>query len=284
MTSGSSLTDFQRLRAAGLSVGRLPYGQKAPPSEGWDAWCTSWPTDDQVAAWFRGGPHNIAVFCGPASGGFDVMGDPLTSGLVVLVFNDRNLYDAFTARAAPVTWIAESVRGPHVYIRVNGELPDTAYWQSRRAGNLAVLELRSTGAYVVAPPSKHPDGPRYVWMQQPSAIIELDRDDFDAWLGQGLANARARGWPLERGIQRTAGAAVAVVGDIAAGARNLTLASFAGSMRRRGMSTAAILVALMVENRGRCQPPLDDEEVERIARSIGRYEASESLCRAVTVG
>jgi Bifunctional DNA primase/polymerase, N-terminal/Primase C terminal 1 (PriCT-1) len=272
------MTDYAPLRAEGLSVGSVPYGRKAPPPEGWDRWCVTPPTDEELAAMFRGGPHNIAVFCGPASGGLDVMGEPLSSGLVVLVFNDRALFEAFTAGVLPPTWIAESVCGQHPYIRINGELPNTTYWTSRRTGKLAVLELRSTGAYVIAPQSKHPDGPRYVWVQQTPHILELDREDFDAWLGQGLANARVRGWPLERGIERTAGAAPTVGGDITEGARDITLTSFAGTMRRRGMSAAAILAALRAENRDRCKPPLDDRDVERIARSIGRYPADEHTC------
>jgi putative DNA primase/helicase len=53
--------------------------------------------------------------------------------------------------------------------------------------------------------------------------------------------------------------------------RNVTLASIAGGLRRRGLSQAAILAELQAQNHARCQPPLDDDEVERIAQSISRY-------------
>ena len=56
------------------------------------------------------------------------------------------------------------------------------------------------------------------------------------------------------------------------GQRNTTLTSLAGSMRQRGMSEAAVLAALQAENQERCKPPLPDEEIQRIAQSIGRYE------------
>lgn len=62
---------------------------------------------------------------------------------------------------------------------------------------------------------------------------------------------------------------------ISAGQRNQTLASLAGSMRRRGMSEEAIRAALQAENQQRCDPPLPDTEVQRIAASIGRYAPSE---------
>jgi hypothetical protein len=53
--------------------------------------------------------------------------------------------------------------------------------------------------------------------------------------------------------------------------RNTTLASLAGSMRRRGMSRAAIEAALLVTNEESCDPPLDAEEVSAIAASMERY-------------
>lgn len=55
------------------------------------------------------------------------------------------------------------------------------------------------------------------------------------------------------------------------GARNTTLTSFAGSMRRRGMSEESILAALTVENADRCFPPLPVSEVTTIARSVAGY-------------
>lgn len=59
--------------------------------------------------------------------------------------------------------------------------------------------------------------------------------------------------------------------------RNTTLASLAGSMRRRGMTENAIFEALKVENSERCQPPLEIEEVYSISRSISRYTPDENL-------
>jgi Primase C terminal 1 (PriCT-1) len=58
---------------------------------------------------------------------------------------------------------------------------------------------------------------------------------------------------------------------LAEGHRNAALTSWAGTMRRRGMSQDAIFAALLVENRLRCDPPLDEAEVQRIAESVARY-------------
>jgi putative DNA primase/helicase len=60
-------------------------------------------------------------------------------------------------------------------------------------------------------------------------------------------------------------------GPIVGSARNATLLSLGGTMRRRGMGQAAIRAALMAENIARCQPPLAEAEVRGIASSVARY-------------
>ena len=54
--------------------------------------------------------------------------------------------------------------------------------------------------------------------------------------------------------------------------RNATLASIAGAMRRKGADQGAIEAALLEINASRCQPPLAESEVLRIAVSVSRYE------------
>lgn len=75
----------------------------------------------------------------------------------------------------------------------------------------------------------------------------------------------------------TARPAAPVDGNILEGGRDVALTSLAGTMRRRGFSEAAILAALQVENVGRCQPPLSDDQVAKIARSVGRYEPADAI-------
>ncbi len=56
------------------------------------------------------------------------------------------------------------------------------------------------------------------------------------------------------------------------GRRNVVLTSLAGTMRRRGFGEEAISAALLTENEAKCDPPLDQDEVRGIARSVARYE------------
>lgn len=61
------------------------------------------------------------------------------------------------------------------------------------------------------------------------------------------------------------------VSDIPEGQRNADLTRRAGQLRRIGFSVEAILAALQAHNAERCDPPLDDDEVRKIATSVGRY-------------
>src|SRR5690606_25186106 len=66
-----------------------------------------------------------------------------------------------------------------------------------------------------------------------------------------------------------------VAEGIGEGGRNDSLTRIAGALRRQGIGADAIEVALKSLNEELCDPPLEEEEVERIARSVSRYEADE---------
>lgn len=55
------------------------------------------------------------------------------------------------------------------------------------------------------------------------------------------------------------------------GQRDATLASLAGTMRRVGLTQNEIAAALQEINQHRCDPPLDERDIRRIARSISSY-------------
>jgi hypothetical protein len=145
--------------------------------------------------------------------------------------------------------------GRHLYYRHPG---DEVRCSAGRLG--PGLDVRADGGYVVAPPSPHPSGRNYQW--------EVSHDPDDVPL------AEPPGWLLDLLRDRPGGAPV-VTDAIPEGRRNSTLTSLAGSMRRRGMGQSEIAAALRVTNHERCAPPLDEDEVERIAASVARYEPAE---------
>jgi hypothetical protein len=166
-----------------------------------------------------------------------------------------------------------------------GDLPDTLEFASGRenggrgllygipkgaklrttAQPLAVgeeLRLQAKGAQTVLPPSKHESGRYYAW-KDGHAPGQMQLAPAPAWLLEQLSEDRPGGRRKQ----------TFVAGEIIPeGARDETMASFAGSMRRRGMSEEAMYAALLVENQERCDPPLAEADIRRIAHSIARYD------------
>ncbi len=67
------------------------------------------------------------------------------------------------------------------------------------------------------------------------------------------------------------------------GGRNTALTSLAGTLRRRGMPADLMRSVLLTQNQLVCKPPLPEDEVERIASSVGRYEPQPSADIATTL-
>lgn len=153
----------------------------------------------------------------------------------------------------PPTLTVKTGRGLHHYFTPNGA-------HIRNSAGLVGphLDIRGEGGYVLVPPSIHENGNRYEKLTQAKVA------DFPAWIAALLAQP-------ER--QEPTGECSPV--KIPKGQRNATLASLAGTMRRRGMGQAAIEAALLKENLDRGDPPLCDGEVRAIVASVSRYEPAE---------
>lgn len=192
----------------------------------------------KIRAWWRRWPN--------ANIGF-------ATGSVVVLDVDGPRGEAALERelgVLPKTLTARTGKGRHLYFDAGG----TRIRNS--AGKLGPhLDVRGEGGYVILPPSVHENGSRYQWATRanpaplptriPALLAEPERE-------QSGANGTGE--------------------KIHEGQRNAHLASLAGTMRRRGMSPAAIEAALIRENEERCEPPLCESEVKRIAASVSRYD------------
>jgi hypothetical protein len=161
--------------------------------------------------------------------------------------------------------------------------PEGKSWKCSTSKLAPGVDVRTDGGYIVAAPSEIEEGP-YRWGEG----LELDDPleqlpDPPAWLVAELdvlvapeSNGAAHGSPTLSHVA----AGDAEANGIPAGQRNATLARLAGTMRRVGMGRPEIAAALHQTNRTRCEPPLADAEVDRIAASIARY-APDAVARAM---
>lgn len=120
----------------------------------------------------------------------------------------------------------------------------------------AGLDVRAAGGYVVAPPSLHSSGSEYRWKIDPRAKKPAVCPGF-------ISNKSDSKKPAEADSDAE---------TIAEGKRNDTLTSLAGTLRRKGFSVEAMCAALVEENKKRCNPPLPDAEVRKIAESVSNYK------------
>lgn len=141
-------------------------------------------------------------------------------------------------------------------------------WRSS-AGKLAPkVDVRADGGYIVLPPSILTEGRVYRWAEGLCLDIPPDRlPEPPRWLADELDRLATTSPTLARVAAGCEGG-----NAIPSGLRNATLARLAGTMRRAGMGANAIAAALRATNATRCNPPLSDDEVGRIAESIARYE------------
>jgi hypothetical protein len=111
----------------------------------WKLYQTTRPSESQVRKWFGAGKSNIGLICGAVSG-----------GLTVLDFDDAGLYRAWAADHPDLAATLPTVRtdrGYHVYCRSG----------LAKSKQLDGIDLKASG-YVLAPPSIHPSGSSYRWI------------------------------------------------------------------------------------------------------------------------
>lgn len=129
------------------------------------------------------------------------------------------------------------------------------------------LDIRGDGGYIVAPPSIHPNGNSYLW-EETSKPSKTPVAYPPKWLLEILLANESR----RNGNEHHEPLDLEEDDIIPDGQRNDTLASLAGTMRRRGFTTDAIYAALWSENNERCRPPLSADEVLAIAKSVSKYK------------
>jgi hypothetical protein len=204
-------------------------------------WWTQWPD------------ANVAVTTGPASGLAVLDVDAKSGGIENLDLLESEF------GAIPKTLIAETGGGGRHYIF---KYPKSGFKNS--AGVIASgIDTRGDGGYILVEPSNHISDRAYSWLDNEPSEIELA--EVPDWVFQKLASKKNR--TISHNNES---------GEISEGGRNDYLTSEAGKLRRIGMDADAIQAALTMVNKKKCNPPLDESEVELISNSVSRYEPADN--------
>lgn len=226
----------------------FPCGErdKKPLIKGWPRLASS--DTSTILGWVAKHPGcNWGVTTGPNSGVWvlDVDGEDGRKSLAAL----EAAYGALPQTLASATGRAEG--GEHRWFRCS------TFQLKTSTGRLGDgLDVRGSGGFVIVPPSTHPSGNAYRWIDPLQTTAEAPE-----WLMRMVTTPRPQGIPSVQ--------AVDVIED---GTRNATLCSHAGRLRRRGYELAAIEKALLEANERNCQLPLEQAEVLKVAASVMRYE------------
>ena len=247
----------------GVGAGRCSCGQskchpgKHPRIKAWTTRATTDP--DKITEWWERWPDgNIGIATGRESGivVLDVDVGPGKDGMASLAELEQEiggLPETLTVRTGS--------GGLHFYFVA----PDEGL--EGRIGFRPGLDVLSEKRYVVAPPSMHPSGAQYAFegnvsiglAPMPEGIREALRVT-----GKGTDDSRIKEERQSRPKRQQAEV-------IPEGERSATLTSMGGAMRSVGFGRAAIGAALHATNRAFCDPPLDEGEVQKIAKSVAGY-------------
>jgi DNA-binding transcriptional ArsR family regulator len=146
--------------------------------------------------------------------------------------------------------------GFHLYF----EYPHRGRLRANLGEEYPGIDILSGRKLAILPPSPYPgNGLAYEWITTPAEVPVAGAPEWLLNLVTRKANQPQDGKKRTHGIW------------IPKGCRNTTLTSFAGSLRRVGANSEEIAAALKVRNANRCDHVLDENEVDRIAESIGRY-------------
>lgn len=230
------------------------------------AWQQGWniiplmPNEKKAAVKWEGyqdekvSPSTLKAWKSKLSEGYGIVCGPVSNLLVLdLDHQARKMLSELNYSLPPTVQVYTGA-GIHAYFTYDERITTTT---GRIAKN---LDIRSKGSYVVGPGSRHPNGTIYEYIEgfEPWHTKVLDPPE---WLFSEYEN-------LSSGMGKVA----KEIGDtIGEGQRNDTMASLAGSLFYRGLPYSIVSATIFAVNKQMCDPPLSDDELEKVVWSVSRY-------------
>lgn len=281
------LTAALEYAAAGFRVFPLADGGKAPRTQHGFKEATTDP--EQVRRWWTAYPNaNIGLATGETASGIfltvidtDFKPEKGVNGFETL-FEWQKEHGTL-----PATLTAKTGGGGyHLYFFTEKTYKSGA----NILGDSSGVDVRSSGGYVVAPPSVHKSGRRYEWQSgfDPAQIAQGGAV-LDKLLSYQKAEAARKPKPVIKPIQtenqrtennrKSSPVPLDITETIiqnlglsfSEGSRNDSLFSLAASLQARGYQDGAIFDLVSKANAERCSVPLGDKELETIIRSATEH-------------
>jgi Bifunctional DNA primase/polymerase, N-terminal/Primase C terminal 1 (PriCT-1) len=245
----------------GWSIIPIKPGDKRPLVR-WEEFQRRYSGEEEAHGWFRAWPDaGIGIVTGAISGLVVIDVDIRHGGDVSLEALERE-----NGQLPATVECLTGGGGRHLYFAHSGGLI------RNKAGLTPGVDLRGDGGYVVAPPSLHLSGVRYVWAadRNPGSMPIAPLPD---WVQRrALDEPSRRGHPVAYWRRL-------VSEGVPAGERNNTIASVAGHLLRHSVDPTVAIELLLCWNRVRCRPPLADEEVAAVVDSITRIHERDAGSR-----
>jgi hypothetical protein len=168
-TPKTLLDHARKYLSMGLSLIPIQREKKVPALETWMEYQRRLPTDRELIEWFSSGNQNIATVSGQVSHEFILEIDDSPQALPELTKHFPWLHTP--------TLMAQSKRGIHYHIKCDF-IPAHVTHLTRKCGS-GTIELRANRTYTLLPPSKHPSGIYYKWINPETPRVEANKRQFD---------------------------------------------------------------------------------------------------------
>ena len=145
--TNDTLTYAQKYVSKGFSVIPIRKGDKKPALSSWKKYQTRRPTEVELVDWFLSGENNIAIVTGEIS------------GIAVLDFDSVESFERAKAMGLTDTPIVKTGKVYHAYYCYQAGIRN-----SQGNPDIKNIDVRGEGGYIIAPPSVHPSGAVYTWV------------------------------------------------------------------------------------------------------------------------
>lgn len=250
----------------GFSV--IPCKTDKTPIIPWMLYQSKRPTENQIIEWWTKYPDaNIGIVCGEVS------------GVDVLDFDTDEAYNLFNNNFIPDSFLTPTVKTPkgyHVYFKHRAGL-------SNSVRVINGTDFKTSGGYVITPPSKGVNGKNYKWLIPPenTEIADMPSMLFDTLL-QGSTNTSVYnniyikgGYKGGNGESTMTTKSTNVHNFLTLGSRDNDIFHIANCLTKGGCSKEITTKVLEIIAKN-ASPPFDENEILiKITSALNRQEAKE---------